>query len=170
MVLERYGDLPHPTQPDFAEHCGHRHAHRVARPDDRLPRRRHGGAGRLGAARGVETLPLFARPAAIAIANARRYEDERERGDRMALVARVARLVTADLRLDELLQRAADAIHELLGFPNLAIPLIDPEQPGMLVLSRKGGHYKQRIPGEYRIPVGQRPHGRGGAHPARPCW
>jgi signal transduction histidine kinase len=71
----------------------------------------------------------------------------------MALVARVARLVTADLRLDELLQRAADAIHELLGFPNLAIPLIDPEEPGMLVLSVKGGHYKRLIPGEYRIPV-----------------
>ena len=48
----------------------------------------------------------------------------------MALVARVARLVTADLRLDELLQRAADAIHELLGFPNLAIPLDRPRAAG----------------------------------------
>ena len=123
----------------------------MARAHDRLPRRRRPG-GRLGAQE-VETLALFARPAAIAIANAWRYEDERQRADRMALVARVARLVTADLRLDELLQRAADAIHELLGFPNLAIPLIDPEQPGMLVLSVKGGHYKQRIPGEYRIPI-----------------
>jgi len=110
------------------------------------------GTRRMGAEE-VETLALFARPAAIAIANAWRYEDERQRADRMALVARVARLVTADLRLDELLQRAADAIHELLGFPNLAIPLIDPEQPGMLVLRVKGGHYKQQVPGEYHIPV-----------------
>jgi signal transduction histidine kinase len=112
------------------------------------------GASRLGADE-AELLRLFARPAAIAIANAQRYEDERERGDRMALVARVARLVTADLRLDELIQRAADAIHELLGFPNLAIPLIDPEQPGTLVLTVKGGHYKDLIPGEYRIPISQ---------------
>jgi FOG: GAF domain len=110
------------------------------------------GSKRFGADE-AELLRLFARPAAIAIANAQRYEDERERGDRMALVARVARLVTADLRLEELIQRAADAIHELLGFPNLAIPLIDPEQPNTLVLNVKGGHYKDLIPGEYRIPI-----------------
>jgi signal transduction histidine kinase len=151
VVLERYGDLAHPTQPDFADHCV------IGMPIEWRGRMIGflgvgGPAGRLGAQE-VETLALFARPAAIAIANAWRYEDERQRADRMALVARVARLVTADLRLDELLQRAADAIHELLGFPNLAIPLIDPEQPGMLVLSVKGGHYKQRIPGEYRIPI-----------------
>ena len=151
VVLERYGDLAHPTQPDFADHRV------IGMPIEWRGRMIGflgvgGPDGRLGAQE-VETLALFARPAAIAIANAWRYEDERQRADRMALVARVARLVTADLRLDELLQRAADAIHELLGFPNLAIPLIDPEQPGMLVLSVKGGHYKQRIPGEYRIPI-----------------
>jgi signal transduction histidine kinase len=151
VVLERYGDLAHPTQPDFADHRV------IGMPIEWRGRMIGflgvgGPNGRLGAQE-VETLALFARPAAIAIANAWRYEDERQRADRMALVARVARLVTADLRLDELLQRAADAIHELLGFPNLAIPLIDPEQPAMLVLSVKGGHYKQRIPGEYRIPI-----------------
>jgi signal transduction histidine kinase len=151
VVLERYGDLAHPTQPDFADHCV------IGMPiewDGRMIGFLGvgGPGGRLGAQE-VETLALFARPAAIAIANAWRYEDERQRADRMALVARVARLVTADLRLDELLHRAADAIHELLGFPNLAIPLIDAEQPGTLVLSVKGGHYKQRIPGEYRIPI-----------------
>jgi signal transduction histidine kinase len=151
VVLERYGDLAYPTQPDFADHCV------IGMPiewDGRMIGFLGvgGPSGRLGAQE-VETLALFARPAAIAIANAWRYEDERQRADRMALVARVARLVTADLRLEELLQRAADAIHELLGFPNLAIPLIDPEQPGMLVLSVKGGHYKRLIPGEYRIPI-----------------
>ncbi|MGN6392860.1 MAG: GAF domain-containing protein [Gemmatimonadales bacterium] len=153
VVLERYGDLPHPTQPDFADHSV------IGLPIE-WDGRMIGflgvgtGSGRLGVEE-VETLALFARPAAIAIANARRYEDQRYRGERMALVARIARLVTADLRLEELLQRAADAIHELLGFPNLAIPLIDPDQPNMLVLRVKGGHYKQLIPGEYRIPVAQ---------------
>lgn len=151
VVLDRYGDLPFTTQPGFAEHSV------VGMPiewDGRMIGFLGVGTGtrRLGAEE-VETLALFARPAAIAIANAWRYEDERQRADRMALVARVARLVTADLRLDELLQRAADAIHELLGFPNLAIPLIDAEQPGMLVLTVKGGNYKRLIPGEYRIPI-----------------
>jgi signal transduction histidine kinase len=153
VVLERYGDLPHPTRPEFADHS-------VIGMPIRWDGRMIGflgvgtGTARLGPEQ-AELLGLFARPAAIAIANAQRYEDERERGDRMALVARVGRLITADLRLEELLQRAADAIHELLGFPNLAIPLIDPEQPGTLVLMVKGGHYKDRIPGEYRIPITQ---------------
>jgi signal transduction histidine kinase len=153
VVLDRYGTLPHPTQPDFADHSV------IGMPIQ------WGGRviGFLGVGAGTkrfnaddaEVLALFARPAAIAIANAQRYEDERQRGDRMALVARVARLVTADLRLDELIQRAADAIHELLGFPNLAIPLIEPEQPNTLVLTVKGGHYKDLVPGEYRIPITQ---------------
>src|SRR5512138_2762658 len=153
VVLDRYGTLPHPTQPDFADHSV------IGMPIE------WGGRviGFLGVGAGTkrfsadeaELLARFARPAAIAIANAQRYGDERQRGDRMALVARVARLVTADLRLDELIQRAADAIHELLGFPNLAIPLIEPEQPNTLVLTVKGGHYKDLIPGEYRIPITQ---------------
>jgi signal transduction histidine kinase len=151
VVLERYGDLAYPTQPEFADHCV------IGMPIEWHGRMIGflgvGGPGSRLGAQEVETLALFARPAAIAIANAWRYEDERQRADRMALVARVARLVTADLRLEELLQRAADATHELLGFPNLAIPLIDPEQPGILVLTVKGGHYKRRIPGEYRIPI-----------------
>jgi signal transduction histidine kinase len=151
IVLERYDELPSPTQACFADHSV------IGMPiewDGRMIGFLGVGSGsrRLGAEE-AETLGLFARPAAIAIANAWRYEDERQRADRMALVARVARLVTADLRLDELLQRAADAIHELLGFPNLAIPLIDPEEPGMLSLSVKGGSYKRLIPGEYRIPI-----------------
>ena len=150
-VLTRYGDLPNPTQPSLRDHSV------LGMPiewDGRM-------IGFLGVGHSekplgleqAETLAAFARPAAIAIANARRYQDEVQRTERMALVARVARLVTADLHLDDLLQRAADAIHELLGFPNLAIPLIDPEEPGILVVNVKGGHYKQRIAGEYRIPI-----------------
>ena len=164
VVLERYGDLAYPTQPDFADHCV------IGMPIEWRGRMIGflgvGGPGGRFGAQEVETLALFARPAAIAIANAWRYEDERQRADRMALVARVARLVTADLRLEELLQRAADAIHELLGFPNLAIPLIDPEQPGILVLTVKGGHYKRADSGRVSHPDHDRPHGRGRAQPA----
>ncbi|HET9725456.1 MAG TPA: GAF domain-containing protein [Gemmatimonadales bacterium] len=152
VVLDRYGILPKPTQPGFADHSV------IGMPIEWSGRM----IGFLGVGAGTkrfgsdeaELLRLFARPAAIAIVNAQRYEDERQRGDRMALVARVARLVTADLRLEELIQSAADAIHELLGFPNLAIPLIDPEQPNTLVLTVKGGSYKD-IQGEYRIPITQ---------------
>ena len=159
VVLDRYGDLPHITQLGLREHAV------LGMPIEWRGRMigflgvgKSAGRGTRPRARpfgnkAIETLTLFARPAAIAISNARRYQEERRRSERLALVARVARLVTADLRLDELLQRAADAIHELLGFPNIAIPLIDPEQPRTLVVRTFGGHYKQRIKGEYRIPV-----------------
>ena len=151
VVLDRYGDLPHPTQPSFAHHSV------IGMPIEWCGRMIGflgvgTGNARLGAEE-AETLALFARPAAIAITNAQRYQDERQRADRMALVARVARLLTADVRLDELLQRALDSIHELLGFPHVVIPLIEPEEPDVLVLNVKGGHARQLVPGEYRIPI-----------------
>jgi len=64
------------------------------------------------ATRDVEALLVFAGHAALAIVSARRYQAERRRADRLALVARVGQIVTSDLVLDEVLQRAADAIGE----------------------------------------------------------
>jgi signal transduction histidine kinase len=101
----------------------------------------------------VATLELFGRHAAIAIENARRYEEEHRRTEQLTLIARIGRTLTADLPLDELLQSAADAIHELLGYPNIGIPLIDPEDPAMLVVRAFGGAYRSMVGGEHRIPI-----------------
>lgn len=160
--LTRYGDLPLLAQPDLREHAV------IGTPVTwdghvigflglgRSPRPRADGArgrARAFSIRDVNALEVFADHAAIAIENARRYARERQRTERLALIARVGRLVTADLRLDELLQRAADAIHELLGYENVAIPLIAPEDPGTMVLANFGGAYKHLIGGEHRIPI-----------------
>ncbi|MFL5806964.1 MAG: GAF domain-containing protein [Roseiflexaceae bacterium] len=101
----------------------------------------------------VATLEIFARHAAIAFENARRYEGERLRTEQLALVARIGRALTADLPLDDLLRIAADAIHELLGYPNVAIPLIDPDDPATLVLRIFAGGYRTRVGGEHRLPI-----------------
>ncbi|MEJ7810676.1 MAG: GAF domain-containing protein [Gemmatimonadaceae bacterium] len=106
-------------------------------------------------ARHVEALETFARHAAIAIENAHRYERERHHTERLALIARVGQLATADLSLDDLLQRTADATHELLGYENVAIPLIHPSEPETLHLRAFGGAYKTVVGGEHRIPVAQ---------------
>lgn len=103
----------------------------------------------------VAVLELFARHAAIAIANARRYEEERRRNERLALIARIGRIIAADLELDELLQTAADAVHELLHYPSVDIPLLDPHDPATLVVRVRGGGYKRQIAGEDRLPVAQ---------------
>jgi signal transduction histidine kinase len=83
---------------------------------------------------------------------------ERRRAERLALLARVGRLVTADLHLDDVLQRASDAIHELLGYDNVAVATLDRASPGStapdtLSLRHFGGAYKRAIGGEHRIPV-----------------
>jgi len=101
----------------------------------------------------VEVLSLFAKHAAIAIENARRYGWEQRRTERLALIARVGQIITANLQLDELLQQAADAIHELLGYANVAIPLVEPEDPETLVLRTTGGSYREIIQREYRLPI-----------------
>jgi signal transduction histidine kinase len=101
-----------------------------------------------------ETLALFGRHAAIAIENARLYALERRRSERLALIARVGQIITAGLELDELLDRAADAIHELLGYPNVDIPLLDPEGQ-QLVIRARGGQHKRLIRREDRIPLSQ---------------
>lgn len=163
VICRRYSDLPSPTQLDLRDNAvigvpirwrgemigvvgvgtaprpaGRPGGHRRARP--------------LGVG-DIDALTLFARHAAIAIVNARRYQEERQRSERFALVARVARLVTTHLHLDDLLRGAADAIHEILGFPNTGIALIDPEDPRTLVIRTVGGHFKTLIEGEHRIPI-----------------
>lgn len=101
----------------------------------------------------VTALEVFANHAAVAVENARRLHRERHRAERYALIARVGQLVAADLRPLELLQAAADAIHSLLGYENIGIPLMDPEDPTMFVLRTFGGSYKEIVAGEHRIPI-----------------
>src|SRR5688572_3917641 len=80
-------------------------------------------------------------------------EMERRRTARFELIARVARIINAVPGLDTLLRQAADAIHDVLDFPNVDIPLLDPNDPTTLVISVRGGNYKALIRGEDRIPV-----------------
>jgi signal transduction histidine kinase len=103
-------------------------------------------------ARDIAAVEEFARYAAIAVHNARRYADERRRAERLAVVARVARLITGDLHLDDLLDGAAQAIHELLGYENVAIAQIAETEPDTLVVRSFGGAYREVIRGEHRIP------------------
>lgn len=101
----------------------------------------------------VDTLGEFARHAAIAIQNARAYELEQRRTERLRVITRVGSIISSDLRLSDLLKNAADAVHELLGYPNVAIALVDANEPHTLVLDTLGGHYRSIIHGEYRFPI-----------------
>ncbi len=100
-------------------------------------------------------LELFARHAAVAIGNARRYSDEQRRAARFALISRIAAIIASAPELDALLQRTADAIHELLHYENVDIPLIEAGDPNTLVIRIRGGDFKRRIRGIDRLPISQ---------------
>lgn len=74
-------------------------------------------------------------------------------GERLRLLARVGRIMASDLQLFEMLQKTADAIHELLGYPNVDLPLLDESDGKTLVVRIRGGSYKRQIEHEDRIPI-----------------
>lgn len=96
-------------------------------------------------------LEQFARHAGIAIDNASRYTREATRANRFELIAKVAAIIASAPELDALLQRTADAIHEVLEYPNVDIPLLDPDAPHELVIRVRGGDYKRLIRHEDRL-------------------
>ncbi|HET7843158.1 MAG TPA: GAF domain-containing protein, partial [Xanthomonadales bacterium] len=101
----------------------------------------------------VALLELFARHAAVAIQNARRWRDERHRATRFALLARMGTIFQGSGPIEGRLQAAADAIHELLGYESVDIPLVDESDPQVLVVAIRGGAYKRAISQVDRIPV-----------------
>jgi signal transduction histidine kinase len=177
LTFSRYGDVPRPTQPGMLNDAilgmpivwrgamiGFFGIGRSPKPSKRKGRglqgtKRNAPAIRLRAKRftqsDVGALTEFARHAAIAIQNARAYELEQQRTERLRVITRVGGIITSDLRLSDMLKKAADAVHELLGYPNVAIALIDPDDASTLVLDTLGGHYRSIIHGEYRFPIDQ---------------
>jgi signal transduction histidine kinase len=152
-VSGRYGDLPHPVVPALADH---QVMGLPIRWQDSLlgyfavslaPPRRFRPAQ-------IEILELIARIAAVAIEHSRRQEESRRRGLRFELIARIAADIHRQADVDTLLQRAADAIHGVLKFPNVDIPLVDPDDPETLVVRIRGGSYKRKIQKEDRLPIG----------------
>jgi len=152
IVCDRYGELERPTLPELAEHAV------IGVPilwggqmigffgiGSEPPRRFDD--------EDVATLALFARHAAIAIENARRYAAERRRTERFELIARIGRIATRDLQLDDALRSAGAAIHELLGYPHVAIALFDPENPQYLTHRIVGGAGVSTEPVEYSVPI-----------------
>ena len=104
-------------------------------------------------ARETRTLEVFARHAAIAIENARRYLREQERGERLALIARIGNLITANVGLDEMLRRAADAMHDLLGYSTIGIGLLENGDPPVLSIGAMSGERTYEFSKPYRLPI-----------------
>jgi signal transduction histidine kinase len=171
VMVRRYGDLPRPTQQKMLAHAvlgmpivwrnrliGFFGIGRAPRPASPTNGHRSASRRRLVPPSPFtradrESLTEFARHAAIAIHNANLYRHERQRAERLKLLHRVGQIITSDLRLEELLQTAADSVHQILGYPNVAIALVERGEPDVLVISILGGTYKSLIQEEFRQPV-----------------
>lgn len=148
----RYGDLPYPTR-----------AEALDMDMIGMPIRIRGefiGVFGIGASPPIkfnetarEFLAHFARYAALAIDNAKRHVLEQRRTARFSMIVRVAGIIASSPDIDTILQRAVDAIHELLGYPFVSISLIDPDDPGVLVVPFRRGAPNHLAP--LRLPIGQ---------------
>lgn len=104
-------------------------------------------------AQAMAQMELLARHTAIAIHNAQAFQLAQRRATRWALINKIALIVQGGSTIQAVLQDAADAIHDLLAFQNVDIPLIDPEQPDTLIVAVRGGAYKLAISREDRLRV-----------------
>lgn len=102
-----------------------------------------------------EALALFARYAAIAIANAQLYATTKDRAERSALINQISRQISGDLEIDRILPAALAAIEAHLHYSNIALLLVDPEDPTMLELRARSGIYNQLAAAPYRQSIYQ---------------
>ncbi|MEO8365484.1 MAG: GAF domain-containing protein [Pseudoxanthomonas sp.] len=140
-VYCRYGDLPHPVRTSAKD------MHMLG-----VPVRVHGeliGVFAISVLPSAELavaaqslLERFAKHAAYAIDNARKSAVERRRTLRFELIVRVAGIIASGSDIEVKLASAADAIHEILGFPNVEISLLDVNDTEVLELRIRGGSYK----------------------------
>lgn len=103
----------------------------------------------------LDILRVFARHAAIAIQNAMRYEREKRRTERMTLIARISRVITAGLETKELVATAAQVIHEHLGYANVVIPLLYRDEEEYLLFDGYAGSYGDVLDRPHKLPVSQ---------------
>lgn len=147
--IDRYGDLERHTLPALAEHAV------IGIPiwwSDRLigflgigaePPRRFNE-------RDAETLVLFARHIAIAIDNARRYQDEQRRTERLELIAHIGHRIAARLDPAELFIGIVEDLHLRLGYDHASLFLLDPADPTWLVQRARASRWPRGEASDYR--------------------
>ncbi len=103
----------------------------------------------------VGDLMTVARQLATALNNARQYEEEQQRSERMALIARVNQRIMARLESAELYEATTREIHERLGYDHVSLFLIDPDEPTWLVQRARASRWPRGEPMDYRQSIDQ---------------
>lgn len=81
----------------------------------------------------AEGIEIIADQLGVATDNATRYAEERQRTERLRLIARVGQRIAARHDASELFATIVDELHISLGYDHVALFLIDPDNPTWLV-------------------------------------
>ncbi len=97
----------------------------------------------------LRVLGLLADQAAIAIENARLFEEEKRRSTQLAIISEVGEKAASILDSDRLMQEVTRSIQESFNYYNVILLLLDEERREVVMQAVAGG-FEHLIPGEYR--------------------
>src|SRR5215213_214737 len=98
------------------------------------------------------SLQIVADQLSAAITNARLFDAERQRTERLELIARVGQRIAAQLDPDELFTTTVAELHGRLGYDHASLFLLDTEEPTWLVKRASASHWVGNPVG-YRISI-----------------
>ena len=100
-----------------------------------------------------DELRLFrssANQVAAAIENAQRFEREKQRTERLGLIARVSQRIAARLDPEEMFATTVEELHERLGYDHVALFLLDPLDVTVLVQRARASRWPRGESAGYR--------------------
>jgi GAF domain-containing protein/two-component sensor histidine kinase len=100
----------------------------------------------------AELLSLFATQAAIAIRNARLYEETERRATQARLIYEVGQHVSSELEPDTLLSTIVSAVRDAFDYHNVILLLLD-EEANRLVMQSIAGAYTDILPSDLSLAV-----------------
>ncbi|MCA9837583.1 MAG: GAF domain-containing protein [Trueperaceae bacterium] len=98
----------------------------------------------------IEDIKLLASHASMAIANARRFEFEKRRSEKLELIAKVGQHIASRLSHEELVTKTLEELQQQLDYDQVALFLLDPSDEAYLVLQARTGHGSNEMTGVYR--------------------
>ena len=103
-------------------------------------------------------LSAFANQVAIAIENARLFQNEQQQTQRLGLLVEVARIAATTLDADALLQAVADSIFRHFDYPRVGLFTLDENGRELILRGRSASTItveEMAVPGIYRLPIEQ---------------
>ncbi len=105
-----------------------------------------------------DELRLFrssANQVAAAIENAQRFEREKQRTERLGMIARVSQRIAARLNSHELFATTVEELHHRLGYDHVSLFLLDPLDAAVLVQRARVSRWPRGESKEYRQSITQ---------------